>query len=139
MKIARWLSSLALCALVVPGPARAQSATQDSFLLRNSGDLIALCSATQNDPLYTAAANFCQGFVVGVVRVLHEENMARGSGRLFCLPQPPPSRNRGIADLVRWAHSVPDQMNQQPEDTVAAFLAQRFPCTNSTPPQGARQ
>jgi Rap1a immunity proteins len=137
MKIARWFSALALCALGISGPARAQQLTQDSFLLRNGGDLIALCSATQNDPLYTAAVNFCEGFVVGVVRVLHEDDVARGTGGLFCLPDPPPSRNQGIANLVQWAKSMPAQMNGQPADTVAAFLAQQFPC--ATPSRGARQ
>jgi hypothetical protein len=139
MKIARWLPILALCGLALPGAAQAQQLTQDNFLLRNSGDLIALCSAAQNDPLYTAAANFCQGFVVGVVRVLNEEDSAHRAGRLFCLPEPPPSRNQGIANLVQWAKSMPAQMNGQPADTVVAFLAQRFPCATSTRSQGARQ
>ena len=139
MRIARWLSMVALCGLALPGPARAQQLTPDRFLLRNTADLIALCSAAPNDRLYTAAVNFCQGFVVGVVRVLNEEDMARGARRMFCLPEPPPSRNQGIVDLVQWATSMPDQMNRQPADTVAEFLAQRFPCANSTRPRGARQ
>jgi hypothetical protein len=133
MKIARWFFTLALCVLTISGPARAQQLTKDSFLLRNSSDLIALCSATQNDPLYTAAVNFCQGFVVGVVRVLHENDVARGTTGLFCLPNPPPSRNQGIANLVQWTKSMPDQMNGQPADTVAAFLARQFPCPTPTP------
>lgn len=137
MQIARWLPMLVLCALALPEPAKAQQVTQDSFLLRNSGDLVALCSATQKDPLYTAAVDFCQGFVLGVVQVLHEEDIARRTERLFCLPDPPPSRNQGIADLVRWARSRPDQMNRQPADTVAAFLTQQFPCANSGRSQGA--
>lgn len=139
MKITRWISALILCALTLPGSAQAQRLTRDTFLLRNSGDLIALCSANSSDPLYTAAVNFCQGFVVGVVRVLNEEDSARGAARLFCLPEPPPSRDQGIAGLVQWAKARPDQMGRQPADTVAAFLAQRFPCTSSTPSRGARQ
>lgn len=126
MQIACWLPTLALCALTISGPARAQQLAQDSFQLRNGGDLIALCSAPQNDPLYIAAENFCQGFVSGVMRVLNEEDRGRAAGRLFCLPEPPPSRNQGIADLVQWARSTPDQMKRQPADTVAAFLAQRL-------------
>ena len=139
MKIGRWLSTLALCAIALPGSVKAQQVSQNSFLLRTGRDLIALCSAKQNDPVYTAAENFCHGFVVGVVRVLHEEDTARGSGRLFCLPQPPPSRNQGIADMVRWANSRPNQMSGRPADTVAAFLAERFPCANPPQSQGARR
>jgi hypothetical protein len=138
MRITRWISLLSLCVLLVSGPARA-ALTQDSFLLRNTGDLIDLCSAAQTDPLYTAAMNFCHGFAVGVFRVLNEEDMAMPSKRLFCPPQSPPSRIQVIADLVQWTKGRPDQMNSPPADTVAAFFEQRFPCPHGTSSSGAHR
>jgi hypothetical protein len=44
--------------------------TQDSFLPRNTVDLIDICSAGQSDLFYTAATNLRQGFVVRVHRVV---------------------------------------------------------------------
>jgi hypothetical protein len=136
MHITRWISVLSLCALLVPGPARA-ALTQDSFLLRNTSDLIDLCSAAQTDPMYTAAINFCHGFTVGVFRVLNEEDMAQPSKRMFCPSQSTISRTQVIAELVQWANGRPAQMNNPPTDSVAAFLSQRFPCPRGRASSGA--
>src|SRR5574340_10618 len=95
-----------LCAaIVLPGQARA-ALSADNFQLRNTGDLVAVCSAAPTDPLATAATNFCQGFVVGVVRVLQEVDAARPKSRaMFCFPANPPTRSAGIATFIRWANA----------------------------------
>src|SRR5690349_2107074 len=92
----RWLRGFALSIGLSAGSAHA-AVTEDTFLLRNTGDLVELCSGAQSDPLYTAAVNFCQGFTVGVFRVLQEEDMAKLSQHMFCLPSPTPSRNETIS------------------------------------------
>jgi hypothetical protein len=127
MRLSKRLCGLALCLGVPIGAAHA-AVSQDTFLLRNTGDLVDLCSAAQSDPLYTAAVNFCHGFTVGVFRVLQEEDMAKTSRHMFCLPNPMPSRNEGIANFVQWANADPSRAAMQPADAIAAFLAQQFPC-----------
>src|SRR4051794_12411062 len=102
MKLNRWMMITASCAPLLAGAALAD-VSQDSFLLRQTSDLVDVCSAAQSDPLYTAATNFCHGFAVGVFRVLQEEDAARRSGRLFCVPTPAPTRNEAIATFVQWA------------------------------------
>jgi hypothetical protein len=92
MRVSKWLSGLALCIGLSAGSAHA-AVTEDTFLLHSAGDLVDLCSAAQSDPLYTAAVNFCHGFTVGVFRVLQEEDMAKLSRHMFCLPNPMPTRN----------------------------------------------
>ena len=93
MQIRHMAALAVICAAASLGSARAAVST-DNFLVRNTGDLVDLCSAANTDTLYTAAVNFCHGFAVGVFRVLQEEDQARASGRLFCLPQQAPSRTR---------------------------------------------
>ena len=127
MSIRRWILGLGLAVGVLPPPGHA-AVTEQSFLVRTTGDLVALCSAAPDDPMRAAALNFCQGFGVGVFRVLHEEGMAAPSRRLFCIPNPTPSRNQVFASFVQWAKSRPDQMAQPPQDGVAQFLATQFPC-----------
>jgi Rap1a immunity proteins len=127
MKAKPPLAILACCGMALAGSA-APAATQDSFLVRNTGDLVDLCSATQADPLYTAAVNFCQGFVAGAYRVLQETDAANPSQHLFCLPSPPPTRNDAIAAFVRWAKADPSQMAQPAQDGLAAFLSRQYPC-----------
>jgi len=130
MRTSRWLSALAVCAAALPPLARAD-VSQDNFLLRNTGDLIAVCSAAQSDPLYTAATNFCQGFVLGVFRVLNEEDVARRSRRLFCPPDPTPSRNEAIDAFVKWAITTPGQADALPADGIASYMSQTYPCPHA--------
>ena len=127
MPMKYWLPTVALCAVAATGTGRA-AVTEDSFLVRNTGDLIELCSATQSDPLFTAAANFCHGFAVGVFRVLEEEDRARRSRHLFCPPNPTPARSEALASFVQWAKTSPNQMAQPAADGIATFLSQQFPC-----------
>jgi hypothetical protein len=127
MQMKYWFPAVALCAVAAAGTSRA-AVTEDSFLVHNTGDLIELCSATQSDPMFTAATNFCHGFAVGVFRVLEEEDMARRSRHLFCLPSPAPTRTEGIASFVQWAKANPNQMAQPAADGIATFLSQQFPC-----------
>jgi hypothetical protein len=127
MQMKYWFPAVALCAVAAAGTSRA-AVTEDSFLVRNTGDLIDLCSAVQSDPMFTAATNFCHGFAVGVFRVLHEEDRARRSRHLFCPPNPTPSRSEAIASFVQWAKTSPNQTAQPAADGIAAFLSQQFPC-----------
>jgi hypothetical protein len=146
MQLARWIklrapaaSALAVCiTLGAPGSLRAE-VTQDNFLLRSTPDLIALCAASPSDPVYNAAVNFCQGFLVGVFRVLNEEDTARARRQLFCITQPAPTRNETTARFVQWANASAGNLPQQPADSFALFLSQQFPCTQGTPTRGARQ
>ena len=125
MQVTPWASAIAV--LAVLGPARA-AVTEQNFVLRDTGDLVALCSASQSDPLYTAAINFCHGFAVGVFRVVHEEDAARRSGKIICLPNPPPSRNQALAAFVQWANADPSRLSQPADDGIAGFLSQQYPC-----------
>ena len=130
MRIVRWATALALCAVAAPGLARA-AVTQDNFLLSNTSDFVALCTAEQSDPLYTAAVNFCHGFGVGVYRVLSEEGAASPRRQMFCPKDPMPSRNETLASFVAWAKANPTQMDAQPADSVAAYLMQTYPCPHT--------
>jgi hypothetical protein len=127
MRAGVWLPGIVLCLAVSAGSAPA-AVTEDSFLMRNTGDLVDLCSAAQSDAMYTAATNFCHGFAVGVFRVLQEEDMAWRGNHLFCLPNPAPTRNEGIASFVMWAKADASRMAQPPADGIATFLSQQYPC-----------
>lgn len=124
-----------LLALVLPvallasvcSPARA--VTEADFHVRTVGDLVDLCTAASNDPMMTAAANFCEGFAVGVYQTLSEEQPALRH-RLFCAPEPPPTRNQAIADFTAWAKANPAVMSEPPADGILRYLSQRYPCAS---------
>jgi hypothetical protein len=127
MQMKHWFLAAALCTVVSAATGHA-AVTEDSFLVRNTGDLIDLCTAAQSDSLYTAASNFCHGFGVGVFRVLQEEDRARQSRHMFCLPNPGLTRNEALASFVQWAKANPNQMAQPAADGIAQFLTDQFPC-----------
>jgi hypothetical protein len=127
MRTVYWLAAVSLCAALSAGPARA-AVTADDFLLRNTGDLVALCSADKSDPLYTAASNFCHGFAVGVYRVLAEEDAAYPALRFFCMPAAAPTRSQALAAFILWAKSNAADMAEPPEDGIVVFLSEEYPC-----------
>lgn len=129
MQTKRWLPIIAVCGLAWTGVTARAAVTQDTFLVRNTGDLVDLCSAAQTDPLYTAAVNFCHGFTVGVFRTLQKVDMADQAQHLFCLPNPLPTRNNAIAAFVQWAKAEPSRMAQPADDQIAAFMSQQYPCS----------
>lgn len=128
MRLKTSILGVLLAAAFMPHHARA-AVTSDDFLLRNAGDLAALCSADPSDPMATAAKNFCAGFAVGVVRVLQKVDAAEAPRRaMFCFPPKPPTRSEGIAEFVSWVNAEPGRQALAPEDALATFLQVRFPC-----------
>jgi|SRR5271155_4798773 len=128
MTIKGWIT-VAMLGLLAPSATRA--ATEANFYAQTTGDLVELCSATPDDGLGTAAVNFCEGYIQGAVTV-EMLNMAafRGS-KLFCLPNPPPSRSQAMNDFVSWARAAPDRMTQSATDGLFRFISQRYPCPSS--------
>ena len=120
---------VATVALLVPSAANA--ASEANFDAKTTGDLVALCSATPDNGVGTAALNFCQGYIQGAVTV-EMLNMAafRGS-KLFCLPNPPPTRSQAISGFVSWAQTTPDRMTQSVTDGLFHFISEQYPCLSS--------
>jgi Rap1a immunity proteins len=124
------LTAAAAIALLLPCFG-ARAASEANFTLGSTGDLVALCSATPDNGIGTAALNFCEGYLHGAVTV-EMLNMAGFRGlKVFCLPNPPPTRSEAMSEFVAWAQAAPDRMSQPPTDGVFGFLRQRYPCAAS--------
>src|SRR6478609_7590073 len=108
MRIPPWLAVWLFFIVVSMEKAPAQAALNgDSFLVRNTTDLVDLCSATQSDPLRVAAMNFCYGFTVAAFRFLWNEDMTRPSSHHLCVPVPQPTRDEVLANFSGWARATP--------------------------------
>lgn len=103
--------------------ASTRAATPENYTLRSTADLVTICSGDASQEL-----GFCQGFTVGVFRVLQEVQTAKPSARFFCMPLDPPSRTEIIHEYVAWAQGTPSELTRTPPESIASFLAQRFPC-----------
>lgn len=109
------------------GPAVA-AVTPEDFVVKTADDLFDVCSTEPSDPLYTAAANFCEGYVVGAYHV-YEALMAKpGHKPLICPPNPKPTRTETITAFVAWGKGHPEYLNETPVEVLFKFLIERWPC-----------
>jgi hypothetical protein len=129
-------STLLLCG----GATTASAAVTDSnFPPRTVRDLIAICAPDQNDPMMTAAVNFCHGFVEGAVIVEEAHEAQKGARKLFCLPNPRPPRGSELSSFIAWANEQPERLNMPAIDGAFIYLAGRYPCAAEAPrPRRAR-
>lgn len=111
-------------------PPQSRAVMDDSFLVRNALDIVTLCSVAKEDPLHTAAANFCHGYVVGAYHYYRAMTTGQDPDRqpLFCLPDPQPSRDEAIRAFVAWAHAAPQYNNEPAVETLFKFAIERWPC-----------
>jgi len=69
------------------GTTAASAAVSESqFPPQTVADLIAICAPAKDDPLFTAAVNFCHGYVEGAVDVEEAHEGQRGGRKLFGAP-----------------------------------------------------
>jgi hypothetical protein len=128
----RALTFMLLAGLAVAPAAARAAVTEANFHLETASDLAAVCSAEPDDKLYTAARNFCHGFMVGTYRVLIKEEAA-GGVKTICLPDPAPSRDGIVTAYVAFAGARPAAGAAPAEDSVLQFLQLQYPCAATKP------
>jgi hypothetical protein len=111
-----------------PNMALAGGVTEKDFGVRTTQDLLNLCTASPDDPLYQQAINFCHGYLVGAYHYYAAEVSGPKATRTICLPDPQPSRNEAVAMFIEWAKSHPQNMSELPVETEFKFLAEKWPC-----------
>jgi hypothetical protein len=117
--------------LVLLAPTASYAATETNFGATTTGDLIELCTATPDNAIGTAAVNFCEGFAQGAVLVEMQNQAAFRGPKLFCLPNPPPSRTEALNEFVAWVRASRDRLAQSSTDGLFRFLSERYPCPPS--------
>lgn len=109
-------------------PASAGAVTEADFLVKDTQSLINLCTAAPDDPKSGEAIHFCHGYLVGAFHYYKATNPTPDSTPLFCMPEPPPSRNNTIGRFVAWAKTHPQYMKEPPVETEFRFLVETWPC-----------
>lgn len=122
-----WRNAVFGTVLLMSVPA-AGKLTEESFQLRTGGDLVALCSAAADDPLYVAALHMCHGFGSGAYQAIRALTQHEKLEPLFCPPDPPPTRNQALAAFVEWANANPQYLSDQPVQLLGRFLITNYPC-----------
>lgn len=110
-------------------PGFAGAVTEEDFLADTTQQLLNLCTASPDDPLYSHAINFCHGYLVGAWDYYEAAHIGAGGPQLVCFPDPPPSRNDAINMFVEWAKAHPQYMQNKPVNTEFRFLTEKYPCS----------
>jgi hypothetical protein len=123
----RKTSSL-LFVLVFLLPVIAGAVNEKDFEVQTTENMINLCTASPDDPLYHQAINFCHGYLVGAYH--YYEATAKGPAgiQLVCMPDPRPSRNAAIDMFIDWAKAHPQYRGEPPVETEFRFLMEKWPC-----------
>jgi Rap1a immunity proteins len=101
---------------------------ESQFPPRTVRDLIEICAPAREDPMMTAAINYCHGFAQGAVLV-EEAHEAQPSGRkLFCLPSPQSAEGSEITKFIAWANALPSRLDEPAVDGMFIYLAETYPC-----------
>jgi hypothetical protein len=101
---------------------------EEHFKLKTGGDLLALCSVSQDDQLKTAAIHMCHGFCAGVYQTIVAFTVHDKVPPVICPPNPPPTRTEAIDRFVIWAKAKPEHHGERPADFVGRFLIETYPC-----------
>jgi hypothetical protein len=109
-------------------PGFAGAVSEKKFEAKTTEDIIDLCTASPDDPLYHQAVNFCHGYLVGAFHY-HEASSSGPAGiQLVCMPDPRPSRNAAIGMFIDWAKAHPQYLGEPPVESEFRFLMEKWPC-----------
>jgi len=111
-------------ALLASGVAAAVDSSD--FQLRDTNDLVRVCSVPADNPLYANATGFCHGVLTGAFR--YYEATVAAPNRFVCPPSPQPTRATVMNGFVAWAKANSKYMKEQPVDTLFRYLAETYPC-----------
>ena len=109
-------------------PVIASAVSEKDFEAQTTKNMINMCTASPDDPLYQQAINFCHGYLVGAFDYYEAAAFGPNGVRLVCEPDPLPSRNESIRMFIEWAKAHPEYMDEPPVETEFRFLMEKWPC-----------
>ena len=104
----------------------AHAAPAESYRVRSTADLVAVCSTAPGEQDFATATAFCHGVLAGAYG--YYDVVTSAAKRFVCVPDPAPKRAQVASDFVAWAKARPEHMNAHAIDTLFRFAAEKFPC-----------
>lgn len=117
------VAASAACALAAP----ALAVETSNFNLATTGDLVALCSAQPDEPLYGQALQFCYGYMAGMAQ-FHRALVQADDIEPQACPQHEVTREALVQVFLGWARGKPGAMDELPADSVKRAAVAAWPC-----------
>jgi hypothetical protein len=86
----RQMTIIFLLSILFLVPNLAAAANEKDFEVLTTENIITLCTAAPEDPLYHQAVNFCHGYMVGAFHYYEAAGSGPGGLKLVCLPNNAP-------------------------------------------------
>ncbi len=102
--------------------------TTSQFPPRTVRDLIAICSAGNDDPMMTAAVNYCHGYTEGAVDVEQALQNRQTLRKLICLPATRPPRGAVLKSFIAWVNAEPSRIDMPALTGMFVYLLTTYPC-----------
>ena len=115
-------------ALIASATIASAAVTESQFPPRTVRDLIEICTPAKEDPMMTAAINYCHGFAQGAVIVEEAHETQPSARKLFCLPSPRPPSGSELSKFIVWANALPSRLDEPAIDGMFIYLAETYPC-----------
>ena len=115
-------------ALLLAAATASADVTPQNFVLRTTGDFVALCGVSRSDPNAVAAIHFCHGYYVGIDH--SAEILGRPfRGILYCPPDGLKlTRDQVIAMVVDYHRKNPQFAGEAPVEGIIRWAAATYPC-----------
>ena len=111
-------------------PSLAFAMDSSDITLKTTEDLYQVCSVSADNPQYSEALSFCEGFLFATVSYDYAISDRKNLKRFICFPDTA-TRNEGIQAFVDWAKAhLQNQkyMNEPPIYGAVRGLAAKWPC-----------
>lgn len=102
--------------------------SEDDFYVKNTQDLVDLCSAPETDPLQDASEHFCHGFFAGAWQYHEAQSNGPDGHRVVCPVEPYPTRNEAIAGFLAWSAANTQFMTEPAVESVFRYFVSKWPC-----------
>ena len=114
--------------LTLPALAVAGAVSEKDFEVGSTQELMNLCTASPDDPLFHQAVNFCHGYLVGAYKFYEAEHSGPKAVKLVCMPASPPTRNQAIKMFIDWVKAHPEHLTEKPVESEFRFMMETWPC-----------
>lgn len=126
MRLRTWCAAAGLMLGLTAGGAGADTTGAD-FELRNTEDLLQLCSAEGSSLMAVEAINFCYGVIAGAYQV-HEAIAANDPSKRHVCPPADATRRDGRRVFVEWATANRQHWQEPAVDGLFRAWTALYPC-----------
>jgi hypothetical protein len=119
---------IVMCMFFLMSSGMASAVSEEDFEVQATENLINLCAAPPDDPLYHQAVNFCHGFMVGAFHYHLAQARGPKGVKMVCIPDPRPARSEVIKTFVEWTKERPQYWKEEAVETEFRFLIENWPC-----------